>query len=642
MSTKWNFDNIDNYQGMSLQEDYCGEPLIEDVETPLDTFRLFFTDELLEKIAEDSNKYYHEKLKLLYGDDYKEKKYTKNSLPSLFLSKGINKYDILVFIGIRIYMGINKFPSIDIYWNQKDSKINKINELMSRNFFKMIGSSLHLPSNEIEEDKEEKKEDKNDEIINTDNINKKHYMNDSFESEDILNYSESETQKEETKEEDNENKSKSERKSSSCSSSSDNSSSSFTSSDSGSFSDSSSDNSDKKKKKKEKKNKKDKNKNNEDKKKKEKMSVNNSNYDDPRNKVNWFLKYLIRKFQASFHLGYDLTIDESMVFYKGRSKMKFYMPSKPCKYGFKLHCLVDSKTSYLYNLIMDPGRAYKKALAFKDDSAYAENIVLKLIENIKKNEPHRIFFDGWYSSISLLTKLKKRGFLALSILRNNTKDIPKNIKNNKSFAYSKDILLQRYHDKKLILFISNFKDSVDNLRNIYNVENRGVDKLNQKMSYYTTNRKEYKWWKKIFLFGINCCCINSRILYGMKKNIKLKDYEFNSMIVDEIFKLYKDYTKRNDSFVSKDIIKEDEKIKKENEIDEIYEYFNLDRNNGEKFTIYMPVKKKKKLYHLLCKEKGGNKKCAYCKDKKANYYCKECQLALHPECFSVYHNMYVL
>ena len=27
-----------------------------------------------------------------------------------------------------------------------------------------------------------------------------------------------------------------------------------------------------------------------------------------------------------------------------------------------------------------------------DDSAYAENIVLKLIENIKENEPHRIFF----------------------------------------------------------------------------------------------------------------------------------------------------------------------------------------------------------------------------------------------------------
>lgn len=125
------------------------------------------------------------------------------------------------------------------------------------------------------------------------------------------------------------------------------------------------------------------------------------------------------------------------------------MPSKPCKYGFKLNCLVDSKTRYLYNLIMDPGRAYKKFLAFKDDSAYAENIVIKLIENIKENEPHKTFFDGWYSSISILSKLKKRGFLALSILRNNTKDIPKNLKNNKSFAYSKDIVLYYYFITKI-------------------------------------------------------------------------------------------------------------------------------------------------------------------------------------------------
>ena len=160
MSINWKFDNLDNYIGMSLQEDYNGKPLIDKIETPLDSFRLFFTDELLEKIAEDSNKYYHEKLQLQYGPDYKTKKYTKNSLPFLFLSKGINKYDILVFIGIRIYMGINRLPSIDIYWTQKDSKMNKISELMSRNFFKLIGSSLHLPIIEERLDESEEKKDK--------------------------------------------------------------------------------------------------------------------------------------------------------------------------------------------------------------------------------------------------------------------------------------------------------------------------------------------------------------------------------------------------------------------------------------------------------------------------------------------------
>ena len=335
-----------------------------------------------------------------------------------------------------------------------------------------------------------------------------------------------------------------------------------------------------------------------------------------------------------------------MVFYKGRSKMKFYMPSKPCKYGFKMHCLVDSKTSYLYNVILDPGRAYKRALAFKDDSSYAENIVMKLIENIKVNQPHRIFFDGWYSSVSLLSKLKKKGFLALSILRNNTKDIPQKLKSNKSFAYSKDILVQRYDDKKLILFISNFKDSVDNLRNIYNVENRGVDKLNQKMAYYPTNRKEYKWWKKIFLFGINCSCINCKIIFEMKKNIKYKDYLFKDMIANEIFNEYKKYNKKKEFFIKNDIIKESQLTKKDDEnnnVESICDYFNLDKNeNGEKFSIYMPIKKKKKFYHSLVKEKGSNLKCVFCKKSNPKYYCKECQLGLHPECFSEYHNLYII
>ena len=44
----------------------------------------------------------------------------------------------------------------------------------------------------------------------------------------------------------------------------------------------------------------------------------------------------------------------------------------------------------------------------------------------------------------------------------------------------------------------------------------------------------------------------------------------------------------------------------------------------------------------MCKDAGGNKKCAYCKDKKTNYYCMECKLAMHPECFSAYHNEFVI
>ena len=138
-------------------------------------------------------------------------------------------------------------------------------------------------------------------------INKNHCMNESFESEDICNYSESPNQKEEEKEELSEKKTKSEI------TKSNNSNSSFTSNDSEVLHKvevivASSDEKKAKKKKRNKKN--ETNKRNDDKikeKKKENDSIKNDfYYEDPRNKVNWFLHYLIQKFQANFHLGYDL------------------------------------------------------------------------------------------------------------------------------------------------------------------------------------------------------------------------------------------------------------------------------------------------------------------------------------------------
>ena len=49
------------------------------------------------------------------------------------------------------------------------------------------------------------------------------------------------------------------------------------------------------------------------------------------------------------NLGISVTVDESMAFFRGRCRMKFYMPLKPTKWGVRLHSLVDSKTDYLYD-----------------------------------------------------------------------------------------------------------------------------------------------------------------------------------------------------------------------------------------------------------------------------------------------------
>ena len=44
-----------------------------------------------------------------------------------------------------------------------------------------------------------------------------------------------------------------------------------------------------------------------------------------------------------------LCIDESMILFKGRRKLKQYMPDKPNKWRFKIFLLCDSMEGYVHN-----------------------------------------------------------------------------------------------------------------------------------------------------------------------------------------------------------------------------------------------------------------------------------------------------
>ena len=56
--------------------------------------------------------------------------------------------------------------------------------------------------------------------------------------------------------------------------------------------------------------------------------------------------------------------------------MKFYLPMKPHKWGFKIHLLCDSKSNYLYKAIFDPSAKNKEYIYSDTNAPLAENIVL--------------------------------------------------------------------------------------------------------------------------------------------------------------------------------------------------------------------------------------------------------------------------
>ena len=72
----------------------------------------------------------------------------------------------------------------------------------------------------------------------------------------------------------------------------------------------------------------------------------------PRHKINLYLEKLAENFQKHYELGENITKDESLLHFKGRNSMKFYIPMKPHKWGFKIHLLCDADIHYLYKCFL--------------------------------------------------------------------------------------------------------------------------------------------------------------------------------------------------------------------------------------------------------------------------------------------------
>ena len=77
---------------------------------------------------------------------------------------------------------------------------------------------------------------------------------------------------------------------------------------------------------------------------------------DPLYKIRPFLEPLIANFQAEYTLHKEISVDETMISYKGRLGFIQYMPKKPKKWGMKAFVLSDSQSGYVYNWYLYTGK----------------------------------------------------------------------------------------------------------------------------------------------------------------------------------------------------------------------------------------------------------------------------------------------
>ena len=100
-------------------------------------------------------------------------------------------------------------------------------------------------------------------------------------------------------------------------------------------------------------------------------------------KVKPLLNVLLGSFQSSFYPGCEVSVDESMVGFKGRVAFKQYCPLKPTKHGLKAFVLSDSRTGYILNVIPYTGREVREQFlsSVRQDLPVLAQIVVALLEN---------------------------------------------------------------------------------------------------------------------------------------------------------------------------------------------------------------------------------------------------------------------
>lgn len=346
-------------------------------------------------------------------------------------------------------------------------------------------------------------------------------------------------------------------------------------------------------------------------------------------KIRPLITHFSEVYSQSFTPSRNVAIDESMIGFKGRTSLKQYMPMKPVKRGFKVWALACSETGYLYAFDIYQG---------KEDvgpNTLGERVILKLLSSLENNG-FCAYFDNFFSTIPLMKKLADKSLFGCGTIRQTRKHFPKNklIEDKKlamgqsDFAVCDEISIVKWKDRgtKSVTVCSNMHNAADTgqvlrtnktgerevvacPRSIvdYNKFMGGVDRFDQRLETYSVSWKSRRWWIKLLYYFIDASIVNSYILYKetLKKNYQRKKpmshLKFRNLLADQLIGNFTVRSKPGPVLL---------------------------RNNFGNAS-HFPVKTTKRRCQE-CSKRGFQ--------KRSNYMCNECRVALCVECFGLYHN----
>ena len=241
--------------------------------------------------------------------------------------------------------------------------------------------------------------------------------------------------------------------------------------------------------------------------------------------------------------GKDLSVDESMMLFRGRLVFRQYIKNKRHKYGVKYYELCTSDGLILKISIY----AAQAEIATNTTVSLGKTaeVVLNLMENFLFKGYH-LFADNYYNSVALTRHFTNQRTYITGTLRKDRVDNPKSViqkklkKGEMSWMCDNEVTVTKWKDKREVLTISNAHKpemvvvsnkngkmkKKPNIVRDYNDGMSGVDRSDQMLSYNTALKKSLRWNKKVGIHIMEMLLHNAHYLFRKSTKTKMSITDF--------------------------------------------------------------------------------------------------------------------
>lgn len=236
-----------------------------------------------------------------------------------------------------------------------------------------------------------------------------------------------------------------------------------------------------------------------------------------------------------------VVVDKSMIRFKGRSAIKQYMSLKPIKWGYKVWCIADSSSGFVFAIYT--GKSDSKG------DTLGERVVLNLTTDVRSGS--LVTFKNFFTSVALMEALHEKKLYGCGTVRSTRKNLPDFMKpktkgqSSRKVSESKTMKRGEYQfqtkgpvaatkwmDSKPVCMLStahnpadctsvqrrNKDGSKESVRcpkvvSVYNEKMGGVDHFDQFRERYEIGRRSVKWWHRIMYFLIDLAIVDGFVLW---------------------------------------------------------------------------------------------------------------------------------